>query len=147
MGTSSCPSNGGRVERGRAGVEGVGTEEDGKRLLRGYEGSFMRTTRIKEQTTCKMNWGNSCTTTSRHCSACGKGGIGTTPKVDVLSFGAEDRREEVEYILGHKMCTTVSRERRACVKRGKQPLRQDGWRLTRNNRAAQRARARWVAKE
>ena len=35
----------------------------------------MKTTKTKEQVTCKMTWRNSCTTMSRNCSACGEGGI------------------------------------------------------------------------
>ena len=35
--------------------------------------------------------GNSCIAMSRHCSAFGKGGIGTTPKVDDLTRGCAPR--------------------------------------------------------
>ena len=57
----------------------------------------MRTTQAKEQIRCNMKWGNSCTTMSRHCSVCGKGGTGKTPKGGWLDpeLCAQARGEEV----------------------------------------------------
>ena len=112
MGTSNFPSNGGTYERGLAGAEDAGTEEEKQRMQRGYEGLFTKMTRAKEQVTCKMNWRNSCITMSRNCSACGEGwhwddnkGVWLDPELC-----ARARREEVEYIRRHKMHTRVSRE-------------------------------------
>ena len=51
------------------------------RMQRGHEGSFMITTRVQEQITCKMKMGNSCIMTNRHCSVCDK-----APKVDGLTL-------------------------------------------------------------
>ena len=73
MGTLSCPSNGGTVERGRAGAQDAGTGKN-RRCKRGYPGLFAKMTRKEEQVTCKIKMErNSCTRTCKHCSACGEG--------------------------------------------------------------------------
>ena len=68
----------------------------------------MKTTRIKEQTTCNMKRENSCTTTSKQCTVCDTGG--TKGGWLDLELCAKARREEVDYILRHKMYTRVPRE-------------------------------------
>ena len=91
---------------------------------------------------------NSCITMSRHCSDCGKGGIGMTTKADgwTPELCAKARREEVEYIRRHKMYTRVPRE--ICIREtGKTPVK-TGWVETDNGqRGMPNVRARWVAKE
>ena len=42
----------------------------------------MKMTRPRDHANCVLKWANSHTMTSRHCSVCGKGGIGMTQKVD-----------------------------------------------------------------
>ena len=103
-------------------------------------------TRIKEQIRCKMKWRNSHTTMSRRCSACGKGGNGTTPKVDGSTLCVQARSGEVVYSRHHKMCTKVSRE--TCLRATEKAPIKTGWVETdRSQSGKPNVRARWVTKE
>ena len=56
-----------------------------------YAGLFMKTTKTKEQVMCQVKWGGSCTTTSKNCSACGKGGIGMKTTAGGLTLSCAPR--------------------------------------------------------
>ena len=142
MGTSSCPSNGGTVERGQAGVED-GNKRSKQRTQRGHARLFMKTTKSKEQVTCKMKWRNSCITISRNCSACGKGGTGMTTKAGGLTLSCAPRQHVRRWsTLVATRCTRECPERRAYMRRSRNRSRQDWRRPGKPN-----VRARLVAKE
>ena len=85
----------------------------------------------------KDEMGNSCTTRSRSCSACGW----LDPELC-----AKARREEVEYIRRHKMHTRVPRE--TCLHETVKAPIKTGWAETDKGQPGMpNVRARWVAKE
>ena len=82
-------------------------------------------------------------------SACGKGGIGMTPKVDGLTLSqlcAKARREEVQYIRHQKMYTRVPRV--TCMREtGKARTHQDRMGGDKGQLRKLNVHARCVAKE
>ena len=133
--------------RRSAGVEDAGTEEGGKGCKEDTR-IVLDNDKIKGTSHVHGEMGNSCTTMNRHCSPCGKAGIGMTteaggwtrscaPRHDVRRWSAFHR---------HKMYTRVPRETCLC-ETGKAPIK-TGWAETDKGQPGKpNVRARSVAKE
>ena len=118
MGSPSCSSNGGKIERGswrRVNRKGRW------KMRRGHAALFKKATKTRDKATCKKKWADTCAMMSRSCSACGNDGINKGGWLDP-GLCAKARREEVEYIRRHKMYTRDSREICLC-ETGKAPIK------------------------
>ena len=144
MGTSSCPSNGGTVERGSAGVEDAGTEEEGKGCKEdmwdcSWKRQYKGTSHVQEEMRKLMHHDEQELLNLWEGWQDNEGGW-----LD-LELCVQARREEVEYIRRHTLYTRVPRE--TCLRgAGKAPI-ETGWRPTRDSQGSPTCARGGVAKE
>ena len=143
--TSSCPNNGGTVDKGPAGVGDAGTEAEDAKRIRGivHEKNKNKTVSHVQDETEKFVHHDEQKLLSVwerwHWDDI-RGG-----RLD-LELCAKARREEVEYIRRHMMYTRVPRD--VCLHKTERAPINTGWAETdKGHPGKPNVRARWVAKE